>query len=219
MSDDGETDDISIKVVLLGETTVGKTSIITRYSKNSFSPYVMATANPSCVLKIIEIDENKIVKLKIWDTAGQERYRAVSKMIYRNASVVLLVYDITNESSFNAIKKYWLKEITENSPENIIIAVVANKSDEYIEQKVPTEDGKELAKQLNAIFTSTSAKSGDGIDELFRTVEEKYLYPEKDISQTYLNKDEIEEKKKKIILEKCKNSKNKEKKKKKKCCE
>ena len=143
MSDDGETDDISIKVVLLGETTVGKTSIITRYSKNSFSPYVMQTANASCVLKIIEIDENNKVKLKIWDTAGQERYRAVSKMIYRNASVVLLVYDITNESSFNAIKKYWLKEITENSPENIIIAIVANKSDEYIEQKVPTEDGKE----------------------------------------------------------------------------
>ena len=219
MSDDGETDDISIKVVLLGETTVGKTSIITRYNKNSFSPYVMATANASFVIKKIEIDENNKITLKIWDTAGQERYRAVSKIIYKNASAVLLVYDITNQNSFNGIKEYWSKEIKENTPENTIIAIVANKSDEYLEQKVPTEDGKELAKQLNAFFISTSAKSGNGIDELFRTVAEKYLFPEKDISQTYMNKDEIEEKKNNIILEKCKKSKNKGKKKKKKCCE
>ena len=137
----------------------------------------------------------------------------------------MLVYDITNENSFLAIKDYWSNEIKNNCSENVIIAIVANKNDEYLKQTVPTEDGKELAKKLNAIFINTSAKSGIGIENLFRTVAEKYLDPTKDISNTYINREEIKEKNKNISLEEIKkkisndtkSSKDK-KKKKNKCC-
>ena len=214
MTDNDDNEDISIKVVLLGETAVGKTSIITRFIRNSFSPYVMSTSGASFVTEIIELDNNKKVKVNIWDTAGQERYRSVSKIIYKNASVVILVYDITNIISFEGIRDYWSKEIKDNCPENVTVAVVANKSDNYLEQKVPIEDGKELAEKLNAIFASTSAKLGNGIDDLFRTVTAKHLNLEKD--NTCSNEEEMKENNKKITIEKNKNTKNTGKKKK--CC-
>ena len=215
MSEIDESDYISIKVVLLGETTVGKTSIITRFTTNVFEEHVLSTNGSNFTTEKIELDNNNKVKLQIWDTAGQEKFRSLAKLFYQSASVVILVYDITNEQSFIAIKEYWSNEIKNNCSENVIIAIVANKNDEYLNQTVPTEDGKELAKKLNAIFINTSAKSGIGIDNLFRTVAEKYIDPTKDISNTYLNREETKEKNKKIILKKKKKT---DKGKRKKCC-
>ena len=200
MSDDEENDYIQCKVVLLGETGVGKTSIITRYVSNTFSQYVMTSTGSSFVSKNIILDENNKVKLQIWDTAGQEKYRSLAKIFYQSTAVAILVYDITTKSSFEGIKNYWAKEIKNNSPSDIIIAVVANKSDNYLEQEVPTEEGKDLAKQLNAIFSSTSAKLGNGIDELFNLIAEKYIDPSKDISESFLSKDEIKDKHNKIKI-------------------
>ena len=200
MSDDEENDYIQCKVVLLGETGVGKTSIITRYVSNTFSQYVMTSTGSSFVSKNIILDENNKVKLQIWDTAGQEKYRSLAKIFYQSTAVAILVYDITTKSSFDGIKNYWAKEIKNNSPSDIIIAVVANKSDNYLEQEVPTEEGKDLAKQLNAIFSSTSAKLGNGIDELFNLIAEKYIDPSKDISESFLSKDEIKDKHNKIKI-------------------
>ena len=200
MSDDEENDYIQCKVVLLGETGVGKTSIITRYVSNTFSQYVMTSTGSSFVSKNIILDENNKVKLQIWDTAGQEKYRSLAKIFYQSTAVAILVYDITTKSSFEGIKNYWAKEIKNNSPSDIIIAVVANKSDNYLEQEVSTEEGKDLAKQLNAIFSSTSAKLGNGIDELFNLIAEKYIDPSKDISESFLSKDEIKDKHNKIKI-------------------
>ena len=200
MSDDEENDYIQCKVVLLGETGVGKTSIITRYVSNTFSQYVMTSTGSAFVSKNIILDENNKVKLQIWDTAGQEKYRSLAKIFYQSTAVAILVYDITTKSSFEGIKNYWAKEIKNNSPSDIIIAVVANKSDNYLEQEVPTEEGKDLAKQLNAIFSSTSAKLGNGIDELFNLIAEKYIDPSKDISESFLSKDEIKDKHNKIKI-------------------
>ena len=200
--DEDENDYVTMKVVLIGEMAVGKTSIITKFTTNSFSPYVLTSTGSTFFSKKIELDNNNKVKIQIWDTAGQEQYRSLAKLFYQNTSAAMLVYDITNEDSFLAIKDYWSNEIKNNAPDNIIIAIVANKSDEYIKQTVPTEDGKELAKKLNAIFINTSAKSGIGIDNLFRTVAEKYIDPTKDISNTYMNREETKEKNKKIILKK-----------------
>ncbi len=213
--DEDENDYVTMKVVLIGEMAVGKTSIITKFTTNSFSPYVLTSTGSTFFSKKIELDNNNKVKIQIWDTAGQEQYRSLAKLFYQNTSAAMLVYDITNEDSFLAIKDYWSNEIKNNAPENIIIAIVANKSDEYIKQTVPTEDGKELAKKLNAIFINTSAKSGIGIDNLFRTVAEKYIDPTKDISNTYMNREETKEKNKKIILKKKKKT---DKGKRKKCC-
>ena len=160
----------------------------------------MTSTGSSFVSKNIILDENNKVKLQIWDTAGQEKYRSLAKIFYQSTAVAILVYDITTKSSFEGIKNYWAKEIKNNSPSDIIIAVVANKSDNYLEQEVPTEEGKDLAKQLNAIFSSTSAKLGNGIDELFNLIAEKYIDPSKDISESFLSKDEIKDKHNKIKI-------------------
>ena len=117
---DNEDQTIKCKVVLLGKSGVGKTSIISRYTTNIFKSQLMSTPGANFVTKnVIMEDENQSIKFEIWDTAGQERYRALAKVFYKNAAVCVLVYDITRKSSFEEIKNYWVKEIKENGPQNI----------------------------------------------------------------------------------------------------
>ena len=208
MSDDEEKEYIPIKVVLLGESGLGKTSLLTKFVTGTFSKLVMVTTSSSFVSKKIKVDEKYNVELKLWDTAGQERYRSLAKIFYQNAAAAILVYDIKSLNSFNEMKKYWVKEIKNNSPKDIIIAICANKSDEYLEQEVPTQDGKNLAKELNAIFMCTSAKEGNGIDELFNLIAAKFINPSKNISESFMSKDEIiEHRRKQSLKEKEKNKK------------
>jgi small GTP-binding protein len=108
------------KVVLIGESGVGKTSIISRYTNNTFKSQLMSTPGANFVTKnIILEDENQSIKFEIWDTAGQERYRALAKVFYKNAAVCVLVYDITRKTSFNELKNYWYKEIKENAQKDV----------------------------------------------------------------------------------------------------
>ena len=215
--DDDEDEYIPCKIVLLGEAGVGKTSIITRYISGSFSQIVMTSTGSSFVAKKIELEDKKKVKLQIWDTAGQEKYRSLAKIFYQSAAVAVLVYDITLKKSFEQIKEYWVKEIKENAPEDIIIAIAANKSDDYLNQEVTMDEGKELAKSLDALFICTSAKLGNGIDDLFKLSGEKFLNPNKNIAESYMNKNELLEQMNKKKIEEIKkgNAKNK---KKNKCC-
>ena len=216
-NDDDENEYIPCKIVLLGEAGVGKTSIITRYISGSFSQIVMTSTGSSFVAKKIELEDKKKVKLQIWDTAGQEKYRSLAKIFYQSAAVAVLVYDITLKKSFEQIKEYWVKEIKENAPEDIIIAIAANKSDDYLNQEVTMDEGKELAKSLDALFICTSAKLGNGIDDLFKLSGEKFLNPNKNIAESYMNKNELLEQMNKKKIEEIKkgNAKNK---KKNKCC-
>ena len=220
MSDDEESEYIPCKVVLLGESGVGKTSIVSKYVSGTFSQYTMISTGSSFVTKNMEIDENNKIKFQIWDTAGEEKYRSLAKIFYKSAAAAVLVYDITVKSSFKGIKEYWAKEIKNNSPEDIIIAIAANKSDRYGEQQVSIQEGKDLARELNAIFQNTSAKLGTGIDDLFKLIGEKYIDPSTNISQSYMNKEEILEQQKIIQIEeiKKKNNVEAETKKEKKCC-
>ena len=126
MSEEGAT---NCKVVLIGESGVGKTSIIARYTQNSFKSQQLPTTGANFVSKIIILeDENKSIKFELWDTAGQERYRALAKVFYKNAAVCVLVYDITRKSSFDELKNFWVKEIKENTPsdtsKNIYIIII-----------------------------------------------------------------------------------------------
>ena len=110
---------LTCKVVLIGESGVGKTSIISRYTTNTFQAKLMSTPGANFVTKKVKMeDENETIKFEIWDTAGQERYRALTKIFYQNAAVCVLVYDITRKSSFEEIKNYWIKEIKENATNN-----------------------------------------------------------------------------------------------------
>ena len=119
--EDNEEEENSIfKVVLLGESGVGKTSIISRYINNTFKSQLMSTPGANFVTKnVIMEDDNQSIKFEIWDTAGQERYRALAKVFYKNAAVCVLVYDITRKTSFNELKNYWYKEIKENAQSNV----------------------------------------------------------------------------------------------------
>ena len=217
MGDEEEDDYTPCKIVLLGEAGVGKTSIINRYISGSFSQIVMTSTASSFFSKKIELDDKKKIKLQIWDTAGQERYRSLAKIFYQSAAVAVLVYDVTLKRSFEQLKEFWVNEIKENAPDNIIIAIAANKSDDYYNQDVKTSEGKELAKSLDAIFVCTSAKLGNGIEQLFKLSGEKFLDPNKNISDSYMDKDEIIEQKNRIKIDEIRSQK-KDKNKKRKWC-
>ena len=177
MEDGEENEFCTCKVVILGEPGVGKTSIISRYVTNQFSPVVISTTGASYSTKILKIDDENSIKFQIWDTAGQERFRSLAKIFYQNAVAVILVYDITVRETFEQLQKYWIKEIEENAPTDIILALAANKSDKYENELVDLNEGKELARQLNAIFKSTSALNSKGIDDLFLSIGKKFLDP------------------------------------------
>ena len=111
---------LTCKVVLIGESGVGKTSIISRYINNTFKSQLMSTPGANFVTKNVMMeDENQSIKFEIWDTAGQERYRALAKVFYKNAAVCVLVYDITRKTSFEELKNYWFREIKENAQSDV----------------------------------------------------------------------------------------------------
>ena len=112
---------IQCKVVLIGESSVGKTSIINRFTKEKYNPNEVSSLSASYTEKSIELDEyeGKIVKFDIWDTAGQERFRSIGKIFYNDANVVIFVYDITDINSFEEIKKFWYNQVLEHAPQNI----------------------------------------------------------------------------------------------------
>ena len=111
---------LTCKVVLIGESGVGKTSIISRYTTNTFKSQLMSTPGANFVTKnVIVEDKNQSIKFEIWDTAGQERYRALAKVFYKNAAVCVLVYDITRKASFEELKNYWVGQIKDNAQKDI----------------------------------------------------------------------------------------------------
>ncbi len=177
MDDESDDEYIACKVVLLGESAVGKTSIISRYVTNSFSEFLMSTTGATYANKKVEIDSEHKIKFQIWDTGGQERFRSLARIFYQNTSVAILVYDITRKETFDKLKDFWIGELKENSPQDIILAIVGNKSDLYENEQVSLKEGQELAQSINAIFMSTSALSASGIEELFKEIAHEYISP------------------------------------------
>ena len=166
------------KIVLVGDSGTGKTCIISRFINDKFDKLQMTTACPSFCTKTISYSEyNKIINLDIWDTAGQEIYRSISKLFYKNSSVGILVYDITNPKSFQSIKDYWYNELKENTSPNIIFNIVGNKIDLFENEKVNEDEVKEFAKSINAGFYLTSAKNNIEITKLFLESGKKFIDP------------------------------------------
>ena len=167
-------EDIEIKVTLIGDSSVGKTCIINKYTKNRFESNIMTTTGANYSQKMLE-RFGKTVRLDLWDTAGQETYRAIGRHFYKESYIVCLVYDITNEESFKNLKEIWYKELMEYGEEAKIIAVVGNKNDLYLDEKVKEEDAKKFAEEKNAMFKLTSAKNGEGVEELFDELVNKFF--------------------------------------------
>ena len=178
--EDEKTKILETKIVLLGDVMVGKTSIASRYCKNSFNDHHINTIGGAYQQQKVVLPNGSMVKLHIWDTSGQERFRAMTNLYYRDAQVAILTYDITNEQSFSSID-FWIKELkykVEN--ENMILCLVGNKCDvNSNEKKVTTLKGKNFAAEHNMIFFETSAKTGEGVKDLFVTIANKVYEQQK----------------------------------------
>ena len=172
---------LSCKIVLLGESGVGKTCIISRYINQVFEGNTISTNGASYAAKTLHFDDyDKSLKVEIWDTAGQEQYRSLTKIFYKDATAAILVYDITRKKSFDEIKNYWYKQLLDCAPSDIVVGLAGNKADLFDREQVSEEEAKEFAKEIKAIFRPTSAMTASGIDELFSAVGKKILDPDYD---------------------------------------
>ena len=185
------------KVVLIGESGVGKTCIIAQFTNGKFDPNTVTSLTAQYIRKNVDLPDGETITFDIWDTAGQEKYRALAKIFYKDARAIVLVYDVTSIKSFEEIKNYWYEQIKQLGSENIVIAIAANKYDLYEEKQVSNEDGEEFAKSIGAIFVSTSAKNASGINALFENIAHKIIDPNFDFAASEKKKNEEYKKKKK----------------------
>ena len=167
-------DELAIKVTLIGESSVGKTSIINRYAKGNFSQELESTLGANYSQKKL-VRHGKKIRLDLWDTAGQEKYRAIGRHFYKESYIVCLVYDISNRDSFEKIKSVWYPDLQQFGEKLRIVAVVGNKIDKYLEEEVKDEDAKAFAEEIKAINKRTSAMEGKNIEDLFNSLVDKYL--------------------------------------------
>ena len=162
----GITYDEKIKVMAIGETRVGKTSLIKKYTKNTFGGVYLTTVGIDFQEKIIN-SEGKAVKVQIWDTAGQERFRNIAKNYFHTSDGFLLVYDITCKESFEKLN-FWYEQIKLNAPEHTKCMVVGNKCDLEEKREVSKEEGDNFSKEQNIKFYETSAKEGINVNTIFQ---------------------------------------------------
>jgi len=159
------------KLVLLGETSVGKTCVTIRFVKDEFFEFQEPTIGAAFLTQTITLD-NTTVKFEIWDTAGQERYRSLAPMYYRGATSAIIVYDVTSPSSFEGAKS-WVKELQRRGDPHCVIALAANKADLEGKRKVSVEEGNAYAQEQGIIHMQTSAKTGLNIKNLFVEIARK----------------------------------------------
>lgn len=160
--------DMQIKLLMIGDSGVGKTCLLLRYANDSFSPTFITTIGIDFKIKNIEID-NKRVKLQIWDTAGQERFRTITTSYFRGAQGIVLVYDVTDRRSFESIRN-WISQIQQHADVHVNKILVGNKCDMLDEKVVSTEEGKKLAEEFNMLFWETSAKNGVNVEQCFHSI-------------------------------------------------
>lgn len=156
------------KLVFLGDQSVGKTSIITRFMYDKFDTTYQATIGIDFLSKTMYL-EDRTVRLQLWDTAGQERFRSLIPSYIRDSSVAVVVYDVTNRQSFLNIQR-WVEEVRAERGSDVIIVLVGNKTDLVDKRQVSIEEGDSKARELNVMFIETSAKAGFNIKALFRKI-------------------------------------------------
>ena len=167
-----EKKEVLYKILLLGDSSVGKTCFLMRYTDNTFQEIHMSTIGLDYKLKNVQLDDGKMVKIQIWDTAGQDRFRSITKNYYKGAHGIILIYDITNKKSFENVRT-WINQIKEEVSEKVSIILVGNKIDDEEHRVVLTEDGEKIAKELGLMFFECSAKSGVNIDSTFNELVKK----------------------------------------------
>ncbi|KAF9550663.1 hypothetical protein KI688_010088 [Linnemannia hyalina] len=186
MSKDDEYDYL-FKVVLIGDSGVGKSNLVSRFTRNEFNLESKSTIGVEFTTRSIQVDA-KTIKAQIWDTAGQERYRAITSAYYRGAVGALLVYDIAKHATYENVGR-WLKELRDHADNNIVIMLVGNKSDLRHLRAVPTEEAKQFAAENGLSFIETSALDSSNVElsfqriltEIYRIVSNKALESNGDV--------------------------------------
>ena len=171
LSGQEKVNEYEVKICLLGDVNVGKTSIASRFCKNSFNENYINTIGGAYQQQNVVLNNGTKMKLHIWDTSGQDRFRSMTNLYYRDAQVAILTYDVTNEQSLESLN-YWLNELNDKVEiDNMILCLAGNKNDvEASKKTVPTSKGKAFAEEHNMIFYETSAKTGAGVKELFQAI-------------------------------------------------
>ena len=157
-----------VKIIIIGNQSVGKTNIVTRYVKGEFSEDYMITIGMdflTCNLK----SDDKIFKLRLWDTAGSEKFRSITKGYYSNTCCALIVYDITNQNSFDSVK-HWIEDVKNYADKDTHLVLVGNKIDLKDQRKISKEDGQNLATQNGMDFYESSALTGENINDIFEGI-------------------------------------------------
>lgn len=159
------------KLVLLGETAVGKSSVVLRFVKGQFQEYQEATIGAAFLTQTVCLDDTTI-KFEIWDTAGQERYHSLAPMYYRGAQAAIVVFDITSADSFTRAKS-WVKELQKQANPNIVIALAGNKADLANKRTVEFQEAQDYADENGLLFMETSAKTALNVNEIFMAIAKK----------------------------------------------
>eukprot|EP00298_Acanthocystis_sp_HF-20_P001551 c11960_g1_i1.p1 GENE.c11960_g1_i1~~c11960_g1_i1.p1 ORF type:complete len:202 (-),score=78.50 c11960_g1_i1:90-695(-) len=159
------------KLVLLGDSAVGKSSLVLRFVRGQFFECQESTIGAAFLTQTVALND-MTVKFEIWDTAGQERYHSLAPMYYRGAAAAIVVYDITNIDTFNRAKQ-WVKELQRQGNSNIVIALAGNKLDLSSKRKVETQEAQAYADENGIMFMETSAKSAHNVNELFVAIAKK----------------------------------------------
>eukprot|EP00128_Syssomonas_multiformis_P012874 Colp12_sorted_trinity150504_noHs@7751 len=162
----------SIKLCLLGNGGVGKTSLGHRFLKGTFEPDSQQTTIGAEFLTKEIIVDGKSYNYQVWDTSGQERYRKLSSAYFRDAAAAIIVFDITNETTFNALKD-WLTALKEACSPNVVIAIAGNKSDLHVQRQIPTKRAQEYAESLGAIYMETSALLAENVEQIFEEISKR----------------------------------------------
>ena len=165
---DDDSYEIMVKVVLVGDSGVGKTNIMSKYLKNQFREDSKATVGVEFGSKQFTV-ENHQIKAQIWDTAGQERYKAITSAYYKGAKGAFVVYDITRKNTFETVNK-WVSDISAAADKKITLILIGNKNDLEDQRQVTKEMGEEKAKELGLAFMETSACSGENLDKAFQLI-------------------------------------------------
>ena len=176
-----ESYDLLFKLILIGDSCVGKSNILLKYLKNEFDPNSRATVGVEFGTKNILIN-NKKIKIQIWDTAGEERYRSITSAYYKGAKGAFIVYDITRKSTFDNIDK-WISDLKLNGDQNICIVILGNKSDLDDKREISKEEGIKKSEMYKTAFLETSALSGDNIGKAFDEIIEQIVQSNKNFFQ------------------------------------
>ena len=170
------------KYIIIGDSSVGKSNLLMKFAHNKFTKDYQATIGVEFGSKNIEIN-NKVYRIQVWDTAGQENFRSLTRAYYKNCVCAIIVYDVTNKQSFENIQN-WLEDVHNQSPKTVLIVLIGNKIDLEDKRVISFDEGKELALKNGIIFMETSAKTGEGVNEVFNYTAQEI---EKKMKENYYN--------------------------------